>query len=96
MLNTNQLSHLEETKNELETKQLILKTAIDIQALLRILVDKEIISKNEVDHYRNEVRRSPKYANAIEYIEQTLIEIQYYEKDPTTQLKELMRRKMEG
>lgn len=68
--------------------------AIDIQALLRLLVEKEIISKKEIDRFREEVRNSPKYRNSITYVEQTLEEIKYYENDPQALLKEIMKQKL--
>lgn len=94
MLNINQFSDLDAAKRDLESKQIILKTGIDVQALLRILVDKEIITRNEITKYREEVSASPKYANALKYVEQTLDEIKYYENHPQERLQEMLRRKM--
>ena len=96
MLTTEQMAHLEEAKRDCNDKQLILNTAVDIQALLRLLVDKEIISKREVAMYRKEVRESPKYAAMQMYIDQTLKEIEAYENDPQLQLKAMLDRKMKG
>jgi len=95
MLNSNQFSDLDAAKSDLESKQIILKTGIDVQALLRILVDKEIITREEINKYREEVSSSPKYANALKYVEQTLEEIKYYETHPQERLQEMFRRKMQ-
>ncbi len=96
MLRTKQLADLDAAKLDVQNKKLILETAVDIQALLRILVDKEIITKKEVDRYRAEVREGQKYRAALVYIDQTLKEIEMYENDPTLQLKEMLNRKMSG
>lgn len=96
MLRTKQITDLDAAKLDIQNKKLILETAIDIQALLRILVDKEIITKQEVDQYRAEVRGGQKYRAALVYIDQTLKEIEMYENDPTLQLKEMLNRKMQG
>lgn len=96
MLNTSQIADLESAKLDIQNKQMILNTAIDIQVLLRILVDKEIITREEVNQYRAEVRESPKYSAASMYVEQTLEEIEAYEKDPQLRLKEMLNRKMQG
>lgn len=96
MLSTNQISDLDSAKLDIQNKQMILNTAIDIQVLLRILVDKDIITREEVNQYRKEVRESPKYSAAAMYVEQTLAEIEAYEKDPQLRLKEMFNRKMQG
>ncbi len=61
MLNTERLGDLDTARRDLENKKLILDTAIDIQALLRLLVDKKIITKEEVNGFRKEVRASSKW-----------------------------------
>ena len=48
MLKTKQLSDLEGAEEDLKNKAMILQTGIDLQALLRLLVDKGIISREEI------------------------------------------------
>lgn len=96
MLKANQMADLESAKLDIQNKQMILNTAIDIQALLRILVDKQIITREEVANYRNEVRESPKYQAAALYIEQTLEEIKAYESNPELRLKTMFHQKSQG
>lgn len=96
MLSTEQLSHLDDAKTNVNDKKMILDVAVDIQSLLRILVEKEIITREEVEEKRNEVRSSAKYKNAYTYIEQTLQEIEIYEKDPQARLREMFNRKTAG
>lgn len=45
--------------HELMMQETIMNLAVDIQALLRILVEKQIITRDEVNTYREEVRNSP-------------------------------------
>lgn len=94
MLNSNQLSHLEETERDINDKKLILKTAIDIQALLRLLVEKEIISKDEMDEKREEVSSSSRYSMALQYIKEAEDEIRRYKNDPEALLREMFNRKI--
>ena len=96
MLDLNEMTNLEEAKRNIQDKAVILNAAIDIQALLRLLVEKEVIGKEEINSQRQEVRESFKYRNAITYIEQTMKEIEFYEKNPDARLREMFRRKMEG
>ena len=93
MLKANQMADLESAKLDIQNKQMILNTAIDVQALLRILVDKQIITREEVKEYRNEVRESPKYQAAALYVEQTLAEIKAYETNPGLRLKTMFYQK---
>lgn len=51
----------EEALHELQLQETILKTAIDVQVALRILVDKEMVTREEVQKYREEVSNTPKY-----------------------------------
>ena len=94
MLTIDQLSDLGSAQKDIENKKLILDTAIDIQALLRLLVSKGIITKEEMNQFRQEVKESPKYRNSILYIEQTLTEIEHYKSDPQALLREMMRQKV--
>ena len=93
MLTIEQLSDLKSAQKDIENKKLILDTAIDTQALLRLLVEKDVITKEEMNQFRQEVKESPKYRNSILYIEQTLTEIEHYKSDPQALLREMMRQK---
>ena len=88
MLKTKQLSDLEGAAEDLKNKAMILQTGIDLQALLRLLVDKGIISREEIREYRNEVSGSPKWGAAVSFIEQTKAEIEHYEANPRELLAE--------
>lgn len=96
MLETSQLSNLDSAQQDLNNKKLLLNNLIDVQALLRILVDKDIITKEEMDQYRDEVRRSPKYSALQTFIDQTQQEIDTYKKDPQALLREMLKRKTMG
>lgn len=61
----------EEALHELQVQETILKTAIDVQVVLRILVDKEIVIREEVQKYREEVSNSPKYKIVLDDIKRT-------------------------
>ena len=46
----------DEALHELQMQETIMKALVDVQVVLRILVDKEIVTREEVQKYRNEVR----------------------------------------
>lgn len=96
MLNMSQMSDLDATLEDIKNKKLILDIGIDTQATLRILVDKGIVSREEVKKYREEVRNSPKWKAAYQYIVEGLEEIARYKADPKSLLRAMMEAKMKG
>lgn len=90
------MSDLDATLEDLKNKKLILDIGIDIQATLRILVDKGIITREEMQKYREEVRNSPKYITSYQYLTRTLNEIIEYKNDPQKLLKAMLEAKMKG
>lgn len=86
----------EEALHELQIQETILKTAIDVQVVLRILVDKEIVTREEVQKYREEVSNSSKYKIVIDDIRRQKAEFQVAKDNPQDYLKALLRAKMNG
>ena len=82
--------------HELYAQETIMKIAVDVQTVLQILVDKEIVDREEVNMYRNKVRNSPKYKPALEEIERQKIAFQKAKDNPEGYLKELFKAKLEG
>ena len=86
----------EEALHELKVQETILKTAIDVQVALRILVDKEIVTREEVQKYREEVSNSPKYKIVIDDIQRQKAGFQAAKDNPQEYLQALLRAKMNG
>ena len=86
----------EEALHELQVQETILKTAIDVQVVLRILVDKEIVIREEVQKYREEVSNSPKYKIVIDDIQRQKAGFQAAKDNPQEYLQALLRAKMNG
>ena len=84
----------EEALHELQVQETILKTAIDVQVALRILVDKEIVTREEVQKYREEVSNSPKYKIVIDDIQRQKAGFQAAKDNPQEYLQALLRAKM--
>lgn len=81
---------------ELLIQKRILECAIDIQSLLRILVDKGVITKDEMQMSRQEVRSSQKYKMALEDIERQEIGFKMAKDNPEEYLKALFKAKIDG
>lgn len=86
----------EEALHELQAQETILKAAIDVQVALRILVDKCIVTSDEVKRYREEVNNSPKYKSAIEDIQINKACFQAAKDNPQEYLKALLKAKTDG
>lgn len=86
----------EEALHELQVQETILKTAIDVQVVLRILVDKEIVTREEVQKYREEVSNSPKYKIVLDDIKRQKVGFQAAKDNPQDYLKALFKAKMNG
>lgn len=82
--------------HELMTQETIINVAVDVQALLRILVEKEIITREEVKEYREEVRNSPKYGPVIEDIQRQRKAFQIAKDNPEAYLKAMFKAKVNG
>lgn len=86
----------EEALQDLYVQETILNVAIDIQALLRVLVDKEIITREEIKQYREEVRNSPKYKIVYDDIQRQKIAFKAAKDNPEEYLKAILKAKMDG
>lgn len=86
----------EEALHELQVQETILKTAIDVQVVLRSLVDKEILTREEVQKYREEVSNSPKYKIVLDDIKRQKVGFQTAKDNPQDYLKALFKAKMNG
>ena len=94
MLQTNQMSDLDGAARDLHNQKLLLDTMVDTQVILQILVEKEIVTREEVAEMRDVVKRAPKYRDAYTYIQQTAEEIKKYKDDPQALLREMLNRKL--
>ena len=86
----------EEALHDLYVQETILNVAIDIQALLRVLVNKEIITREEIKQYREEVRNSPKYKIVYDDIQRQKIAFKAAKDNPEEYLKAILKAKMDG
>lgn len=86
----------EEALHELQIQETIIKAAIDVQVALRILVDKEIVTSEEVQKYREEVSNSPKYKIVLDDIKRQKVGFKAAKDNPQDYLKALFKAKMNG
>lgn len=83
-------------KEDALQKKLILDTAVDVQVVLQVLIEKEIMTEEELNTWRARVRNFPKYKASFEMIKRLNETAELYEKDPQAYLKALLNAKMNG
>lgn len=95
ILQAEHFANIEQTKNMIMDRDQQLNTMIDAQVILQLLVQKGIVTRQEVSEMRNIVRNSEKYKLATQWIDQAKKDLLLYETNPQTVLQELMRQKLE-
>lgn len=86
----------EEALHELQLQETIMNVAVDVQALLQILVEKEIITREDVQKHREKVRNIPKYKLALDDIARQKAGFQAAKDNPQEYLKAIFNAKMNG
>lgn len=95
ILQAEHFSNIEQTKNMIMDRDQQLRTMIDVQVILQLLVQKGIVTREEVSKMRNIVRNSERYKLAFQWIDQAKKDLLLYETDPQAILQELIRQKLE-
>ena len=95
ILQAEHFSNIEQTKNMIMDRDQQLRTMIDVQVILQLLVQKRIFTREEVSKMRNIVRNSERYKLAFQWIDQAKKDLLLYETDPQAILQELIRQKLE-
>lgn len=86
----------DEAIHDLMLQETIINVAVDAQVLLRILVEKKIITREDVEIYREEVRSSPKYGSVLKDIQRQKVGFQAAKDNPEEYLKALFKAKING
>ena len=86
----------EQLKEDAAQKKLMVDTAVDVQCALQILIEKGIMTKEELDTWRTRVRNMPKYKASYEMIQKLLEAADLYDKDPKAYLRAIMEAKLNG
>ena len=88
--------NMDDALNEINQKKLLLDTKVETQLILQLLVQKGIITREEVSEMRNKVKNSPNYKPLYDYFEQAEQKANYYENNPERHLKDVFAAKMNG
>ncbi len=87
---------LDTASQELMMQENILKCLVDIQVTLQLLVEKGIVTREEVSVMRNKVRSREPYKSTSDYIIRAKESVDYYKQNPEQHLKDLFKAKLDG
>ena len=96
MLSNDANYHVDEALNEIQEKRAILDAKIDTQVVLQLLVQKGIVTREEVAEMRKKVSGSPKYKATLDYLNTAESQAKYYQANPQEHLKDLFNAKLNG
>lgn len=87
---------LDAASQELMLQENILKCLVDTQVTLQLLVEKGIVTREEVSAMRNTVRNREPYKSTSDYIRRAKENVEYYKQNPEQHLKDLFKAKLDG
>ena len=96
MLSRDANYNMDTALNEINEKKLLLDVKVETQLILQLLVQKGIVSREEVSEMRNKVKNSPNYKPLYDYFEQVEQKANYYKANPEQHLKDVFAAKMNG
>lgn len=96
MLNNNDYYHPDEALSRISEQEAMLKTAMDVQVVLQLLIKHGIISQDEVSEMRLKVAELPTYKATLDNLSKEESAIKYAINHPEEHLKAMFKAKMDG
>lgn len=96
MLSRNANYDMDTALSEINEKKLLLDVKVETQLILQLMVQKGIVTREEVSSMREKVKNSPSYKPLYEYFEKAEQKVNYYKDNPEQHLKDILEAKMNG
>ena len=96
MLSRNANYDMDSALNEINEKKLLLDVKVETQLILQLMVQKEIVTREEVQDMRETVKNRPGYKRLYEYFENAKQKAHYYKDNPEQHLRDILAVKMNG
>lgn len=96
MLNNNDYYHPEEALSRISEQEAMLKTAMDIQVVLQLLIAKGIVKQEEIADMRLKVVNLPTYKATLDQLKSERTAMEKAKDNPNDYLKALLNAKMNG
>lgn len=96
MLNNNDYYHPEEALSRISEQEAMLKTAMDVQVVLQLLISKGIVTQEEIADMRLKVANLPTYKTTLDSLKSERTAMEKAKANPEDYLKDLFNAKMNG
>lgn len=96
MLSKDANYNMDQALHEIEDKKLLLDVKVETQVILQLLVEKGLVTREEVSSMRECVKNQPKYRLAYKALEGSAKTAEYYKDHPEEHLRKLMEEKLKG
>lgn len=96
MLNNNDYYHPEEALSRISEQEAMLKTAMDVQVVLQLLIAKGIVTQEEIANMRLKVASLPTYKTTLDSLRTERDAMEKAKANPEDYLKALFNAKMNG
>ena len=87
---------MQQAAMEITQQEAILDARVDSQVVLQLMVEKGIVTREEVATMRAKVKAQPKYKADYDYLNNAKQKVIQYTQDPQQHLKDLMNMKLNG
>ena len=96
MLNNNDYYHPDEALSRISEQEAMLKTAMDVQVVLQLLIAKGIVTQEEIADMRLKVANLPTYKATLDKLKSERAALEKAKANPGGYLKALLNAKMNG
>lgn len=96
MLNNNDYYHPDEALSRISEQEAMLKTAMDVQVILQLLILKGICTQEEIADMRLKVANLPTYKNTLNTLKTERVAMEKAKANPQEYLGALFNAKMNG
>lgn len=96
MLNNNDYYHPDEALSRISEQEAMLKTAIDVQVVLQLLISKDIVTQEEIADMRLKVANLPTYKATLDKLKSERAAMEKAKANPEDYLKALFNAKING
>lgn len=96
MLSRDANYNMDTALNEINQKKLILDIKVETQTILQLLVNKGIVTREEVAQTRERVKNSPNYKPLYEMLDGAQDTANYYKQNPEEHLRDILQAKIDG
>ena len=96
MLNNNDYYHPEEALSRISEQEAMLKTAMDVQVVLQLLISKGLVTQEEIANMRLKVANLPTYKTTLDSLKSERAAMEKAKNNPEDYLTALFKAKMNG